>query len=58
MTTRPSTDEWIKKLEYDSAVKMMQSCIHDSTDGPWRYYAKWNQSDGERPPDLTNMLNI
>ena len=34
MTTRPSADEWITKLEYCSAITMTQSCIHDSTDGP------------------------
>ena len=43
-----------------SHKKEWNPAICDNVDGPWKYYAKWNKSDGERqvPYDFTHMWSL
>ena len=57
-TTKVSIDdEWIKKFwyVYDGILvshKKRNSATRGTVDEPWRNYAKWNKSDGERQIQL------
>ena len=50
----PLANECIKKVwhtymvQYYSVMKKDETLSSAPTDGPWWYYAKWNQSDDER----------
>ena len=49
----PSVSEWIKNVVHmyngnHSAIRKKKSCHLQPYGWHWRYYAKWNRSDGER----------
>ena len=49
-------------MGYHSAIKKKNEILSFVTtmDGPWRYYAKWNKSEGERQilQNFTHVCNI
>lgn len=60
MTKMSMIGEWIKKMEYYSALKKQwNSIICDNMDEVGRYYDKWNKSvtEGWMIPILRGFLN-